>query len=337
MTILITGGSGFVGINIIERLLNAKLDVINYATFPIPSEANSILEECAGTYTYIEGDVLDSDLLDRVMKQYDINMVIHGAVITPDFEREQIHSKYIANVNYMGTMEVLEAARKHDVEKFLYISSVSVYGDTAFEDKILNESQSIPMPRSLYEITKFAAERTVLRYKELHDINVIVTRLGQVFGPWERYTGIRHTLSGPFQATRLALLNKRVNLSRPGLRDWVYSKDVANAMLDIIQKDNTVHPIYNIGSGQQWTIAQWCELLMQELPSFQYKIGDELDDFNIDFFVPEDASMLSIARLQKDVGYNPRYGMKEAFHDYMNWINNNSDFWLHQQEPTKSN
>ncbi|MCM3569342.1 NAD(P)-dependent oxidoreductase [Neobacillus mesonae] len=331
MTVLLTGGSGFVGINITERLLDENIDVVNYATLPVPDEAIPSLEGRRGNYEYVEGNVLDRERLDAVIKKYHIKTIIHAAVMTPDFKREQQSSKDVTNVNYMGTVEVLEAALRHGIEKFVYLSSVSVYGDTAYTDHRLSESDSIPLPRSLYEITKYAAERTVLRYKELFGLPVLVVRLGQVFGPWERYTGIRHTLSGPFQATRLAVLNQEALLPWPGMRDWVYSRDVANAILHLMQNDDLHFDLYNIGPGQSWSVEDWCKLLEKEIPGFRYRLVDHPDEATIDYFAPKDASRLVIERLQQDGGYTPKYGLKEAFHDYMNWIKNTSHFWTEEK------
>lgn len=332
MTVLITGGSGFVGINIIEKLLDDNINVLNYATHPVPEEAVNSLESRNGNYVYIHGDVLDHERLDFVIKQNEIKAIIHAAAITPDFKREQLYSKTITNVNYMGTVEVLEAARRNGVEKFVYLSSVSVYGDTAFEDDLLTESETVPLPRTLYEISKYAAERTVLRYKALFGLHAFVVRLGQVFGPWEHYTGIRHTQSGPFQATRHAVLGQEARLPRPGLRDWVYSKDVAHSIHQILLKKELKYDLYNIGSGKSWTVEEWCQLLANEFPDFTYTMVEKEDEANVDFFVPQDAHPLSIERLQSDVGYHPKYGMEEAFHDYMHWIRNTSLFWTSERE-----
>lgn len=336
MTVLITGGSGFVGINIIEKLLDEKISVVNYATLPVPEEAMDSLKGRNATYHYIKGDVLDTELVDSTIEKYNITTIIHAAVITPDIEREKKFSKTVTNVNYMGTIEVLEAARRHNIEKFIYVSSVSVYGDTAFKDSILEESKSIPLPRTLYEISKYSAERTVLRYKELFGLNVVVARLGQVFGPWEHYTGIRHTQSGPFQATRHAFLNQKVFLSRPGLRDWVYSRDVANSILHLLLNSELKYNLYNVGSGKSWTVQQWCELLKEEFPDFEYEMTEQLEQSNIDYFVPQDASKLSIERLQTDLGYNPEYGMVEAFQDYLEWIKNTSLFWTNTNKNNRT-
>lgn len=331
MTVLLTGGSGFVGINITERLLDENLNVVNYAILPVPDEAIPSLEGRLGKYEYIEGNVLDRNLLDSVIEKYHIKTIIHAAAMTPDFKREQQSSKDVIQVNYMGTVEVLEAARRHEIEKFVYLSSESVYGDTALIENRMSESNSIPLPRSLYSITKYAAERTVLRYKELFELSTLVVRIGYVFGPWERFTGVRHTLSGPFQATRLALLNQEVLLPRPGIRDWVYSRDVANAIVHLMQKNDLTFDLFNISRGQLWTVEDWCKLLEKEYSNFSYRLVDNPDEANIDFFGPKDASGLTIDRLQQDGGYYPQYGMEEAFNDYMNWIKDTSLFWIEEE------
>lgn len=326
MTILITGGSGFVGINIIERLLDDNMDVVNYATLPVPEEAMNAFAHRPGNYHYVEGDILDGKSLDSTLAKYDIRMIIHAAAITPDLEREKISSKTITDINYMGTVEVLESARRHEVEKFLYISSCTVYGETGFKNEILKESSSIPLPRTLYEITKFASERTALRYKTLFGMPITVVRLGYVFGPWEYYTGIRQTLSVPFQVTRAALLNQEARLPRPGLRDWVYSKDVANSIVTLLQAKELKHDLYNIGSGQTWSVEDWCTLLEKEFPHFKYQVVKNSEAGNIDFFDPEDINELSVERLQSE-GYHPKYGLQESFHDYLAWIKNVPLFW----------
>ncbi|WP_273128664.1 NAD-dependent epimerase/dehydratase family protein [Bacillus weihaiensis] len=327
MTVLITGGSGFIGINLIERLLDEDISVVNYATLPVPEEAIKSIQERNANYYYMKGDVLDTELLDSTIKKFAIKSIIHAAVITPDLEREKKFSKDVTNVNYMGTIEVLEAARRHNIKKFLYLSSVSVYGDTAFKDEILEESSSVPLPRTLYEISKYSAERTVLRYKELFGLNTVVARIGQVFGPWEYYTGIRHTQSGPFQATRHAFLHQKVYLSRPGLRDWVYSRDVANVLLLLLLNSQLNYSVYHVGSGKSWTVKQWCELLKNEFHHFDYEVIHQLEQTNIDYFSPRDASKLSIKRIQTDLDYYPQYGILESFQDYMEWLNHTSLFW----------
>lgn len=131
MTVLITGGSGFVGINIIEKILDAGMDVVNYSLTPVPAEAETLFQSKAGHYFYIEGDILNGDTLIQTLNQYNIKSLIHAAAITPDIEHEMKSFSKISSINYNGTLSVLEAAKKVGIEKFFYISSCTVYGETA--------------------------------------------------------------------------------------------------------------------------------------------------------------------------------------------------------------
>lgn len=332
--ILVTGGSGFVGINLIEKLLDDELNVVNFALTPVPEEARQSFQQRTGRYTYVQGDVLDRGAILDTIDQYGITKILHGAVITPGIDREKESSHLVMNVNCMGTIQVLEAAKDRNIEQFIYISSVSVYGDTAFEDALLDEGSSKPQPRTLYEISKHAAEKATLRYKELHNLNVTVVRLGQVFGPWEHYSGIRDTFSGPFQAARLAMLNEPAIMHRPGFRDWVYSKDIAGALAAILKKTRLSYDIYNIGSGNVWSIVEWCDLLKKRNLGFTHKITTEDQEANIDYFVSKDASPLSVERLIQDVDYQPAFGLAGAFEDYMTWMEEHSLFWTEEKSKT---
>lgn len=326
MTVLITGGSGFVGINIIEKILDAGMDVVNYSLTPVPTEAEILFHRKAGQYFYIEGDILNGDSFIQTLNQYNIKSLIHAAAITPDIEHEMKSFSEISSINYNGTLSVLEAAKKVGVEKFFYISSCTVYGETGYIDPLLDEKKSIPLPVNLYEITKYAGERLALRYKTLYDLPVTVCRLGYVFGAWEHYTGLRQTLSVPFQVTKAAYEKTTIHLPRPGVRDWIYSKDVAAAIYHLIQVKELKEDIYNIGSGQVWSIVDWCELLKRKFPDFHYQLQEDSKLWNVDYFGERDIQQLAIDRLKAE-GYTPQYSLNEAFGNYMEWLDQTSLFW----------
>lgn len=331
MTILITGGSGFVGINIIETFLDAGFTVVNYSLTPVPKEAERVFQDKKGHYLYVEGDILNGKSLIQILNRYQIKCLIHAAAITPDIEHEKKSFLKVSTINYNGTLSVLEAAKTVEVDKFFYISSCTVYGETGYTDPLLQEKTSIPLPTNLYEITKYAGERLALRYKTLYDLPVTVCRLGYVFGAWEHYTGVRQTLSVPFQVTKAGFLNEAIHLPRPGVRDWIYSRDVAAAIYRLIQVEQLQEEIYNIGSGQVWSIVQWCELLQQKFPEFAYQLEENLTLCNVDYFGDKDIQELSIEHLKAE-GYTPKYGLNEAFEDYMAWLEQTSLFWATPKE-----
>jgi nucleoside-diphosphate-sugar epimerase len=324
LTVLITGGTGFIGINLSEELTGIGIDVVLSAMTSLPKEAQQSLERRKGNYDFVRSDVLNGDDLDHIIKKYGVTSIVHAAVITPDLDREQSESKMIMQVNFMGTVEILEAAKRNNIKKLIYVSSGSVYGDAALDDDWLSEEKTYPRPKTLYAISKFAGERTVLRYKELHDMNLIVARVGTVFGPWERYTGVRDTLSPLFLTTRLAVLGKEAILADPFRKDWVYSRDIARGLAALLNGNHLKHDVYHLSSGIVWSVADWCERLAQEFPAFHYRIADGQEVANVRS--NGGRSPLAINRIKEDTGYSTQYGLEEAFRDYMQWIQG-TGFW----------
>jgi nucleoside-diphosphate-sugar epimerase len=325
LTVLITGGTGFIGINLSEELTDAGIDVVLSAMTSLPKEAQQSLDRRKGNYDFVRSDVLNGNDLDHIIKKYGVTSIVHAAVITPDLDRERSESKVIMQVNLMGTVEILEAAKRNNIEKIIYVSSGSVYGEAALDDDWLSEEKTYPRPTTLYAISKFAGERTVLRYKELYDMNLIVARVGTVFGPWERYTGVRDTLSPLFLTTRLAVLGKEAILANPFRKDWVYSKDIARGLAALLMSKNLRHDVYHLSSGLIWSVADWCEKLADEFPSFNYKIADRTEEANIKSNGVR--SPLAVNRITEDVGYATQYGLEDSFSDYMQWIRGTSGFW----------
>jgi nucleoside-diphosphate-sugar epimerase len=325
LTVLITGGTGFVGINLSEVLTDEGLDVVLFARTSLPEEAKQSLDRRKGNYYLVSSDILNGNDLDNIIKKYGVTSIVHAAVITPDLDRERSESKNIMQVNLMGSVEILEAARRNNIEKLIYLSSGSIYGEAAFDDHWLSEEKTYPRPVSLYAISKYAGERTALRYKELFDMNIVVARVGTVFGPWEHYTGVRDTLSPPFLVTRLAVLGEEAILSNPISKDWVYSKDIAQALSALLLSKNLKHDVYHLSSGVIWSVLDWCEKLAIEFPDFRYKIANSNEKANIQYF--GDRSPIAINRMIEDIGYVPQYGLEESFTDYMKWIKGTSEFW----------
>jgi nucleoside-diphosphate-sugar epimerase len=322
MTVLITGGTGFIGINIAEELTSVGIDVVLFDKNELPKEAKQSLEKRKGEYHFFHGDVLDSDKLDEVIDKFNISQIIHAAVITPGIEREKKQSKLIAKVNYLGTVEVLEAVKRHNIKKLVYLSSASVYGLASKDEKWLSEESTIPKPKELYAITKFAAEQTALRYKELFSLNIVVGRIGGVFGPWERYTGFRDTMSEQFLTTRAAVLGEKIQLSNVGFKDWVYSREIGKSVLALLRSNKYSYEIYHLSSGYIWTLKEWCEKLSKIFPKFEYEILADPGEI--------ERSPLLIDRLKEDIGYAPKFNLEESFNDYINWVKTTSDFWLYE-------
>lgn len=327
MPTLITGGLGFIGLNIAEHLLKHGKEIVLFGLqTDLPEDAKNVFADLAGRYEVVQGDVLDKEAVEALFESYAIDHVFHMAVITPGLAREKQDSELITRVNLLGTLNVLQAARQHARGRFVYPSSASVYGANAYGHDYLDEETTIPIPNAFYAISKYAAERSTLRAKELWEMDVVVARVGAAFGPWERDTGVRDTLSAPMLTSRLAAQSKEAVLSRPGPRDWVYSRDIAHALVMLSEADALAHDVYNISSGVRWNVADWCEKLTTKYPAFTYRFSHDQDEVNVTFG-SRDRSPLAIDRLKTEV-MTPQYGLNGAFEDYMGWIESSSDFWM---------
>ena len=320
MSVLITGGTGFVGLGIAEALLARGEKVALYGLEPPPPAAKPAFERLQGKVIALIGDVRDTGGLERLIADAKIDRIVHGAVITAGAQRERRDPRSILDTNLMGTLSVLEAAQRHPVRRIVLLSSAAVYGASGARAKALSEEDPTPNPETLYAITKFASERLALRQKALTGLDVVVARLSAVFGPWERDTGLRDTMSAPFQALALAIEGKEAVLSRPGLRDWVYVRDVASAVIALLDATKPKHGVYNVSTGFRWTVEDWCQRLARRYPGFAWRLSSDPAECTVDLFSTSDRAPLAIDRLTKEFGYSTRYDLDASFQDYMTWL-----------------
>ena len=319
MTILITGGSGFVGLNVAEALLGRGRDVVLLADAPPPEAAAATLGRLPGSLTAVVGDVRTGTDVARIFARHRPRQVVHAAALTPGPRQERAAARATMEVNLLGTLAVLQAAHDHGVARVVLVSSGAVYGQAAFEVEAIAETTP-PAPGALYAISKLAAEQAGLRLGELLDLEVVACRLGTVFGPWERATGVRETLSPIFQVMHLARQATPVVLPREGRRDWVYARDVAAAIVAVLAAPAPAAKVYNVSSGVEWTVAAWCARLASALPQFSYRIADATAEANVGLWSDRDRAPLAIDRLAEEIGFRPTFGLAAAFDDYLDWL-----------------
>ena len=305
MRVLIIGGAGFVGLSIAEALLVRGDSVTLF-------DAREPYTALPGAPSIVTGDVRrDEDMARAFAGKPDV--AIYGAAITADAARDAAEPQRVLDVNLGGLPRAMTAARAAGVKRFILLSSASAFGDAAFRDKPLAEDDPPPAPSSLYSITKFAGEGVARRLGALWSMDVRMVRLSAVFGPWEHATGARDTLSPPFQVAQLAQAQKPVVLPRDKPRDWVYSRDVAGAVLALIDKANPRFDLYHIGPGTTWPLSQWAKELGASV-----RVGDSP---NVDLFGDRDRAMLAIERLTGDLGYRPRFtSAATCAEDYRRWV-----------------
>jgi nucleoside-diphosphate-sugar epimerase len=245
--------------------------------------------------------------------------VVHGAAITPGAVKEKEWARQVLEINFMGTLALIEAVKCFPATRLIYLSSGAVYGASAFKYKLLNEQSTPCRPESLYAISKYSAELLCLRSRHLWNLEAFVARVGAVFGRWERDTGVREPLSPLLQTISLLKQDKEVILSRPGRRDWIYGRDCGRALTLMIMSKNPTYTVYNISTGRSWSVLDWCANIAKTYPSFKYRLSNE-EEGNINFHGPKDRFPLSVDRLFNDFNFNPEFGLANSQKDYLAWL-----------------
>ncbi|MDB5564044.1 MAG: UDP-glucose 4-epimerase [Tardiphaga sp.] len=320
MTTLITGGSGFIGLSIAERLIADGEGVV---LFDLKAPAAEMLSrrELAGVVV-VTGDVRNAVDIDRALGVTEISRVIHTAAMTPNQQREHDEARRIVDVNIGGTVALLErAAIQPSIKRVVVLSSVAVYGfSKPASSGLFEEDLSPPAPAALYGITKLAAEQAALRIGQLHGMDIRVIRLGPVYGAWESHTGARDALSPHHQILRMALEGREVILPRAMAADWIYSRDAADGIAKVSGATTLRYNTYHVGGGVLSSLTQWCEIIARHIPGFRWKMAESEALGNVIYSLPKDRAPLNIARLMGDTGFQPLHDLEAAARDYLAWL-----------------
>ena len=166
MTTLVTGGTGFVASNVVRMLAERGHEIVCFDLNPPSALLQEYVKPWASSITFNQGDILKQEDLSELLNK-GITKVVHAAVFTGVLpEVEAGRSRSIVDINVMGTTNVLELARQLPIERFLYVSSGSVYGEDYAPNEALVEDTT-PRPQSLYALTKYTSELLTRRYGSL--------------------------------------------------------------------------------------------------------------------------------------------------------------------------
>jgi UDP-glucose 4-epimerase len=318
LNILIFGGTGFVGINIASALLTRRHTVTLFDRGALPRAAGRAFASFGSALEVVEGDITDSQALEATVAR-GFDAIILGAAITAGRAREAADPQSILQVNLMAQVPVLMAAHRQGVRRIINLSSGSAYGAAAFRHPLLDEELACE-PVSLYAITKFASERVAARLADLWQAEFISVRLSGVFGPWERLTGARDTPSPQMQIVAALQERKEAVLPRPGVRDWIYAPDVADAITVLVEAPKPRHGLYNISTGNEWTALQWGQHLADLNPGFTCRLARTDEAPTVDLHSDADRAPLSIARMTEEFGWRARFGCADSAADLNEWL-----------------
>ncbi|MFW5834483.1 MAG: NAD-dependent epimerase/dehydratase family protein, partial [Pseudomonadota bacterium] len=227
-----------------------------------------------------------------------------------------------------GFLNVVEAARAADVRRVVNLSSASAYGAAGFGDTWLDEASTPPDPRNLYGLTKFASERLGARLAELWGLDVRSLRLSAVFGPWERATGVRDTLSPPFQVAEALLAGQPALLERHDVRDWLYAPDVAAAVHALLMHPAPRFDLYNVSLGATYDLRAWGERLARALGGGEVRLAAPGETPNVRSHGAVSRQPMRVERMRDDLGLTAAFDLERSAAHYADWAKEHQAYVL---------
>lgn len=321
MATLLIGGTGFVGLNVAEALLARGQTVVLHALDAPPEAARGAFAKLPGRLIAVQGDARDTQALVALANAHGVDRAIYAAAITAGPARERQAAARILETNAVAAVALYQALAGR-FARFVFLSSVAVYGEAGYGRPETDESVE-PVPDSLYAISKHTVERALRRLRDPARGDATCLRLGPVYGPWERDTGLRDTLSPPFAVLGHARAGRPCVLPRPGLRDWVYARDVGEGIASAALHEGPLAPVYNLSGGAAFTLETLGAEIAKRHPGFAARVGAPA---NIDLYAPADRAPLSIAAIARDVGWRPRFSPAAAVADWLDWVERFPDF-----------
>ncbi len=311
MTLLITGG-GLVGSQVAALAVEQGIRPIIYDFKPQRDSIRRIVP--LDKVEIVEGNVLDLDQFENVMKSRSVDAIVHTAANPMLTVGAQENPYFAVHLNIMGTVNALELSRKLGVKRFVFPSSSVLYTNSRPGTEIGKLSEdNYPRPTTVYASTKLACENLGLNYAEGFGVDFVALRFRAVIGPWNGAGGGGGPSNMVRQAIERSLRGEGYTLSSRQY-EFVYSKDCARAvMLALDEKKKFGNQrIFNVGMGKVYPPEQIAKLINERIPGASVDVEKKAST------TPTEPP-IDLSRSRSTLGYTPMYEMPAALDDYIAW------------------
>ena len=322
-TYLITGGAGFIGSSLSERLIkegNRVVAIDNFCDFYNPTIKENNVKELIknSNFKLYRNDIRDKEAVKKIFEENNIDIVMHLAAmagVRPSIENPVLYQE----VNCMGTQNILEEMKAHNVKNLVMASSSSVYGNC--KEVPFKENMIVDFAISPYAATKKANEVMTHVYHKLFDMNVIMLRFFTVYGPKQRPDLAINKF------TRLMLEDKEIPMFGDGTtsRDYTYIDDIVDGIIrscNYVENNNDVYEILNLGNSSPVSLKEMINTIGQaigvepKIKQLPMQPGDV------------DRTFADISKAKKLIGYNPKTSFKEGIENFVEWYKINKDLYI---------
>jgi len=313
--IAITGGAGFIGSALCEKLVGEGHTVVCLDNFLNGELGNlrSLLHR--NNFKLVVGDIRDYDLLERNLR--DVEVVIHLAAQI-HVDRSIIEPRLTYDINVMGTLNLLELARRFDTRRFIYASSSEIYGSANYAP--MNEAHPLCAPH-LYGATKAAADRLCFAYMQTYGTDVCIMRPFNTFGPRQKDSGYGGAIS---------IFVKRALAGRPPIiygdgsqtRDYTYVNDMVRAFDLILNYDKPLREPLNFGTGREVRILDLANQIVSLCNAQTKPVHVEGRPGEVRRLVAD------YTKAKQILGWEPKYSLDQGLREFVAWhANFKSEQW----------
>lgn len=283
---IVTGGAGFIGSNLTERLvrLGCKVTVIDNLSTGRKSNLNNVIKRIK----FVKADISKiKNLDDKIFKNVDWVFHIAGiADIVPSIENP---AKYF-NSNVTGTLNILEKSRNNNIKKFIYAASASCYGIPDYYPTNENSEIKVEYP---YALSKYLGEQLVMHWAKIYNMPNISLRFFNVYGPKSRTTGAYGAMFGVFLAQKLNNQPLTIVGSGRQTRDFIHVYDLVDAIIKIAEKSK-VNKIFNVASGRETSVNRIAQILGGKRIKIPKRPGEP------------DRSLADISKIKREINWKPK-------------------------------
>lgn len=316
MKIFVAGGAGFIGSNFVRYVLkhHADAEILNYDKLTYSGNLENLKDvENDPRYRFVRGDINDALHLEEAFSGFEPEYVMNFAAESHVDRSIHGHAKEFFATNTGGVLELLEAAKRHRLRKFIQVSTDEVYGSLPLEGRERFSETSPFAPRSPYAASKAGGDLLCRAYHETFGVPVVITRSSNNFGPCQYPEKLI-----PFFIMRM-LEEKSLPLYGDGknVRDWIYVEDHCAALHRVLL-DGRVGEVYNVGAGSELSNLEIARAILR-----YFKRDESRIEFVADRPGHDRRYALDVSKLSRELGWRPAHPFEEAFESTLGWYLSN--------------
>lgn len=315
MNLLVTGGAGFIGSNFIKLLLNSSdAKIINLDLLTYAGNLTNLTEiETKPNYTFIQGDIQDAELVSNIIEENKIEGIINFAAES-HVDRSILNSKPFVDTNINGTLNLLDNAKKHNVKRFLQVSTDEVYGSLGATGYF---TENTPLAaNSPYSASKASADLLVRAYNHTFGLETVTTRCSNNYGAYQF----------PEKLIPLMILNALEGKNLPvygdgkNVRDWIYVEDHCSAIWKVFN-DGHSGEVYNVGGNCEKENIEIVKLILAKLGK-----DESLITYVKDRPGHDKRYAIDNTKIKTDLNWQPQHKFEDAINKTIDWYLQNLDW-----------